>query len=127
MTAQPERQDVEPRGLEGYVPTLASEAERRAALDQAFDYRGDVTITTTDGRVIEGYIFDRRADVPEPIVRLIPKDAPGKLSVKYSEVAALAFTGRDPAAGRSWETWLKKYAAARAKGEHAGIESEPLE
>ena len=35
--------------LEGWVPELASEAEVREALEKAFDYRGDVTITRKDG------------------------------------------------------------------------------
>ena len=35
--------------LEGWVPELASDAEIREALEKAFDYRGDVTITRKDG------------------------------------------------------------------------------
>ena len=38
--------------LEGWVPELASEAEIREALEKAFDYRGDITITRKDG--VEG-------------------------------------------------------------------------
>ena len=46
--------------LEGWIPELASEDELRVALEKAFDYRGDVTITRKDGSKIEGYLFDRR-------------------------------------------------------------------
>ena len=46
--------------LEGWVPELAGEEEVRQALEKAFDYRGDVTITRKDGSKVEGYIFDRR-------------------------------------------------------------------
>ena len=35
--------------LEGWVPQLASDAEVREALEKAFDYRGDITITRKDG------------------------------------------------------------------------------
>ena len=35
--------------LEGSVPSLAGEEELRAALENAFDYRGDVQITRKDG------------------------------------------------------------------------------
>ncbi len=122
--AQPES---EHKTLQGTVPALASPVERDAALDQAFDYRGDVTITTTDGRVIEGYVFDRRNDVPEPFVRVLPKDSNDRAKVKYNEIARLEFTGRDTAAGKSWETWVKKYNEKKARGEEASIESEPLE
>ena len=39
---------------------MATEEETREALEQAFGYRGDVTITLKTGVRIEGYIFDRR-------------------------------------------------------------------
>ena len=43
--------------LEGWVPELASDAEVREALEKAFDYRGDVTITRKDGSAVTGYLF----------------------------------------------------------------------
>jgi hypothetical protein len=105
--------------LEGWIPKLASEDEIRVALEKAFDYRGDVTITLKDGSKIEGYIFDRRSapTLKESVVRLYPKNSNQKISVSYSDIAALAFTGRDTAAGKSWEAWMKKYAAKKAAGE----------
>src|SRR5215467_6187247 len=45
--------------LEGWIPALASEVEIRAALEKAFDYRGDLTITLKDGQNVVGYVFDR--------------------------------------------------------------------
>ena len=51
--------------LEGWVPALASEEETRKALEKAFDYRGDVTITRKDGTTVEGYLFDRKSG-PDP-------------------------------------------------------------
>lgn len=112
---------------EGAVPELATPEQRRAAFDQAFDYRGDVTLTTTDGRVIEGYVFDRRSEGDQPCVRLLPRDATEKLSVPYADIARLQFTGRDTAAGKSWETWLKKYVEKKLKGEVAELTPESLE
>ena len=113
--------------LEGAVPALATPQERNAALDQAFDYRGDVTIHTADGRVVEGFIYDRRGDGPEPYVRVMPRDSNERLKILYKDITRLVFSGRDTAAGKSWETWLKKYHEKRAKGERASIEAEPLE
>lgn len=105
--------------LEGWIPELASEEELRVALEKAFDYRGDVTITRKDGSKIEGYLFDRRtaATLKDSVVRLYPKNSNEKVSVPYSEIAALAFSGRDTAAGKSWEAWMKKYAEKKAAGE----------
>jgi hypothetical protein len=116
--------------IEGWIPDLATEAELRAALEQAFDYRGDVTITRKDGSCVEGYIFDRRngATLAESVVRLIPKDSPQKISIPYSDIAALAFTGRDTAAGKSWEAWVRKYWEKKAAGEkHIALEPENLD
>ncbi len=105
--------------LEGWIPQLASAEEIRVALEKAFDYRGDVTITRKDGSKIEGYLFDRRTGrtLAESSVRLYPKDSNQKLSISYADIAALAFTGRDTAAGKSWEAWMKKYAEKKAAGE----------
>ena len=78
--------------LEGWIPPLASDEEIRAALEKAFDYRGDVTLTTKDGQTIEGYIFDRRSDgaaLADCVVRLFPKDRDEKISVRYSDIARL--------------------------------------
>src|SRR4051812_27659379 len=92
--------------LEGWVPPLASESEVRAALEKAFDYRGDVTITLKNGKRLEGYVFDRRTgpSLGDCQVRLFPKDQDEKVLVRYADIARLEFTGRDTAAGKSWET-----------------------
>lgn len=105
--------------LEGWIPALATEAEIFDALEKAFDYRGDVTITRKDGSRIEGYLFDRRmgATLADSQVRVLPKDSSQKVAVLYSDIAALAFTGRDTAAGKSFEAWIKKYAQKKAAGE----------
>jgi hypothetical protein len=116
--------------VQGWVPELATEDDLRIALEKAFDYRGDVTITRKDGSKIEGYLFDRRsaATLKDSVVRLLPKSAHEKVSVSYADIAALAFSGRDTAAGKSWEAWMKKYAAKKAAGEtNIALEPEPLD
>ncbi len=105
--------------LEGLIWQAATDDQLREGLEKAFDYRGDVTITTKDGRKIEGYIFDRRAGktLTDSFVRVFPRDRDEKIALAYSEIADLAFTGRDPAAGKSWEAWVKKYREKKAAGE----------
>jgi len=112
--------------IEGWVPELATEDDLFHALEEAFDYRGDVSITRKDGSRVEGYIFDRRkgATLASSVVRMIPQNSLEKISVRYSEIAALAFTGRDTAAGKSWEAWVRKYWERKAAGEK-GIALEP--
>jgi hypothetical protein len=132
--ANPETLEVAPgtahEKLEGWIPQLATEEEIRVALEKAFDYRGDVTITRKNGSKIEGYLFDRRsaATLKDSLVRVFPKNTNEKISISYAEIAALAFTGRDTAAGKSWEAWMKKYAQKKASGEtNIALEPEPLD
>jgi hypothetical protein len=114
--------------LQGSVPSVATEDELREALEKAFDYRGDITITRKDGTKVEGYLFDRRQakTLSESLVRILPPNGP-RVNIPYSDIAALAFTGRDPAAGKSWEAWVRKYWEKKASGETAEIEPEELD
>jgi hypothetical protein len=117
--------------LEGWIPTLANEEDLRIALEKAFDYRGDVSLTLKDGNRVEGYIFDRTSSGPsleKSFVRLFPKDRDEKVAVAYSDIARIEFTGRDTAAGKSFETWVKKYQEKKAAGEkNIRLEPEKLD
>jgi len=112
--------------LQGWVPDLAKEEEIREALEKAFDYRGDVTITRKDGTKLDGYIFDRVGGktLESSYVRVLPKDSNQRQKIAYSDIAALAFSGRDTAAGKSWEAWVGKYWQKKTAGE-ADIRIEP--
>ena len=105
--------------LEGWIPALASEAEVREALEKAFDYRGDVTVTRKDGSKVEGYLFDRRSgsNLADSFIRIIPSKEKTKVNVAYSEIGGLVFSGRDTAAGKTFEAWMKKYWEKKAAGE----------
>lgn len=122
-TANPDALEVAPgtshERLEGWIPQLASEDDIRQALEKAFGYRGDITITRKDDSKVEGYVFDRRTGnfLSDSFVRVIPSSAREKLSIPYSDIAALKFSDRDPAAGKSFEAWVKKYWEKRAAGE----------
>jgi hypothetical protein len=114
--------------LQGWIPELATPEEVRVALEKAFHYRGDITITRKDGSTVEGYLFDRRtaATLEASAVRVL-KPSGEKLSIPYAEIARLVFSGRDTASGKSWEAWVNKYLQSKASGEKFGIEPEALE
>ena len=101
----------------------------KIALEKAFDYRGDVKITRKSGLVVDGYLYDRRAgrSLADSLVRILPSDGSPRVSIPYSDIGQLVFGDRDPAAGRSWEAWVRKYWEKRASGERAEIEPESLE
>ncbi len=118
----------ERENLEGWIPALATEAEVKEALEKAFDYRGDVTLTLKSGETIEGYIYDRRQgrSLEDSLVRvmLAKGEDRSRRSIPYAEIAALTFSGRDTAAGRTFEAWVKKYWEKKAAGE-TNIQIEP--
>lgn len=133
-TVNPDELEVAPgfqhESLQGWIPELASETEIREALEKAFDYRGDVTIRHKDGTKLDGYIFDRVGGktLESSYVRVLPKDSNQRLKIAYSDIAALAFSGRDTAAGKSWEAWVGKYWQKKTAGEgDLNIQPESLE
>ena len=112
--------------LEGWIPALASDAEIREALEKAFDYRGDITITRKDGTQVMGTssIASVEHSLEDSFVRVIPSnDAKAKVNIAYAEIAALAFSGRDTAAGKTFEAWVKKYWEKKAAGERTSRSS----
>ena len=101
---------------EGRVFEFTDPQRAEEALELAFDYRGDVTVLLADGRRVEGYLFDRRQDAQgNLIVRFMRSDSPQRESVLAKEIRKLAFTGRDTALGKSWETWVRQYAQRLAE------------
>ncbi len=132
-TTRPDELEVAPgfthERLQGWIPQLASDDEIRDALEKAFDYRGDVKITRKDGSFIEGYLYDRKAGatLANSLVRVLPANGSPRVSIPYSDIAALVFSERDPAAGKSWEAWVRKFWEKKAAGEQAAIEPEALD
>lgn len=99
--------------LEGRTFRPSTPAELSEAIEQAFDYRGDVTLTLASGTSMEGYLFNRITTGPNPIVHFYPRDRAEAIEIPYAEIAAIAFTGEDTASGKSWEAWVTKKEAQR--------------
>jgi len=116
--------------LEGWVPTLATDADLRDALEKALDYRGDVTLTLKSGECIEAFIFNCKSGptLAESWAQYYTPTAPEKRKVGYAEIASIEFSGKDRAAGKHWEDWVKKYNEKKAAGEtNIGLAPEVLE
>jgi hypothetical protein len=105
--------------LEGWVPELASDAGLRQALDKALDYRGDVTLTLKSGERIAAYIFNRQtgATLADSRVQYFTAGAAEKRQLGYADIARIEFTGKDCAAGKHWEDWVRKHQERKAAGE----------
>jgi transcriptional antiterminator Rof (Rho-off) len=120
---------TEHQKLEGWVPELASDEDLKDALEKAFDYRGDVTLTLKSGEKIEAYIFNRisGATLADSYAQYFTPNASEKRKVRYAEIARLEFSGKDRAAGKHWEDWVKAYTEKKAAGEKFALHPEELE
>ena len=102
----------------------------REALEKAFDYRGDITITLKSGERIEAFVFNRHtgATLADSWVQYFTPTAAEKQKLSYAEIARLEFTGKDRAAGKHWEDWVRKYNEKKAAGEkNIGLTPDALE
>lgn len=88
-------------------------------IEKAFDYRGDLSIRLKNGQQLEGYVFDRDSgpSATHGKLRMLLSTGGERVTVAYSDIEELSFTGRDMAAGKSWEAWVAKYVARKAAGE----------
>ena len=72
-------------------------------VEQAFDYRGYVTVRRTDGSELVGFVFNRGASHLE----LFDETATHRVSVPIEDVAEIEFTGEDTAR-KSHEMWERR-------------------
>ena len=113
-----------PRSLEGRVFQPASFAELAEAVELAFDYRGDVTVSLKTGESLSGYLFNRQVNGSDSFLELFPSDSADVRHIRYDQIASIAFTGEDTATGKSWETWIvKKDSERRAEVERVAAEA----
>ena len=115
--------------LEGWVPELASDEDLRGALEKAFNYRGDIAITLKNGERIDAYVFNRHtgATLAESWVQYFAPNSADKRKLSYADIARLEF-GKDRAAGKHWEDWVKAYNEKKAAGEkNIALHPEALE
>jgi hypothetical protein len=110
---------AERENLEGWVPALATDDDLLQALEKALDYRGDVTLTLKSGERIEAFIFNCKSGptLADSYVQYFTPTAPEKRKVSYAQIARLEFSGKDRAAGKHWEDWVKNYKEKKAAGE----------
>jgi hypothetical protein len=109
---------------EGRVFKPASFAELAEAVDLAFDYRGDVTVSLKFGESLSGYLFNRQVNSSDSYLEVFPSDGSDVRLIRYDEVATIAFTGEDTATGKSWEAWIaKKDSERRAEVERVATEA----
>ncbi len=82
------------------MPGPSNELERQ--IEAAFDYRGHVTITFTNGESIEGYVFNRAFVHPklaeEPYIEVLLAGSGEPQQYAITRIQSVTLTGRDYAA-----------------------------
>ena len=101
--------------LQGWVPEIGEFLTLAEVIDLAFDYRGNTTVVRADGTEIEGYVFNRDREAPEPFIQIFDAAGNGPMRIPYSEIRNIRFTGRDMAAGNSWQAWLERKEREKAE------------
>ena len=99
--------------LEGWEPAVGVDASLEDVIERAFDYRGDVTVVRRDGTQVVGYLFNRNAEAAERFVQMFDRAGQGPLTIPYAEIGTIRFTGKDTAAGKSYEAWLRRKTGPR--------------
>ncbi len=84
----------------------------RDVLRMAFEYRGDVTLTLADGSDVEGYV----AKLDDRALRLWRRGSTETEEIAVDRIRRVRFSGRDAAAGKSFETWKRKQDAMHVAG-----------
>lgn len=101
--------------LEGWAPEPDASLPLHDIVEHAFDYRGNTVVVKTDGTEVEGYVFNRNADVPEPFIQMFDLAGAGPLTIPYARIRTIRFTGKDTAAGNSYAAWLKRKEQQKAE------------
>lgn len=87
-------------------------------IEEAFHYRGNVTLTLKSGEIVEGFLFNREFKNPrlekDCFVEIFPVGREPQRMIDLSEVVTCDITGEDCAAGKSYEEWLKKQETKKA-------------
>lgn len=113
-----------PGSPEGRIFQPVSFDELAEAVELAFDYRGDVTVSLKSGESLSGYLFNRQVSGSDSYLEVFPSDSSSSRRIRYDHIAAIAFTGEDTATGKSWETWIaKKGSERRAEIERVAAEA----
>ena len=87
-------------------------------IEEAFSYRGHVTLTLTSGKEVVGFLFNREFDNPnlekDQFVEVFLQGSGNREMFAVADLQSVSLTGKDCAAGKSYEEWLEKQAAKKA-------------
>ena len=94
--------------LEGWVPKPGERMTVREIVEMAFEYRGDITVDRLDGTTNLGYLFNRNSTGTRPFAEMFEAQTGVRIVIPYADIGNIRFTGKDTAAGKSYEAWLRR-------------------
>ena len=97
------------------------EAALREAACMATNYRGDVTLSTLDNPALTCFVFDCTNDV----LRYMTPDG-DRRACRLVDLRSVEFSGKDTAAGITFDKWVKRYVERTLAGQNASLESNDL-
>ena len=100
---------------EGWAAQPGPDMSLAQIIEHAFDYRGNVTLSLTDGALLECYVSNRNATGPAPFIEYFDVEGNGPTPLPYARIAGILFSGKDTSAGKSWDAWVKRRDAVHAK------------
>ena len=106
--------ESEGASLQGRLFRPQTSAELAEAVEQAFDYRGDVTLRLGTGTAVTGYIFNRGTIGGHAYLEILVEGEASPRQVDYRDIRELVFSGEDTASGKSWDVWVAKKESQRA-------------
>ena len=121
-----DKEPAAPASPQGCTYEFTGDQDRREGIDAAFDYRGDITLRLANGETVEGFIFNRNPNAKPPVLQLFVKGEATARILPYADLAALSFTGKDPADGKSYLAWKAKKHGER-QDESRQVEAEMRE
>jgi hypothetical protein len=92
----------------GWVPDIGCGTTIEQVVEAAFEYRGDVTVDKVDDTTVIGYLFNRNTTSAAPFAEVIASATGERVRLPYDHIKNIRFTGRDAAAGQSWEAWRRR-------------------
>ena len=111
MSPEPESQSEDPSpSLEGWDPANDGPVDVPDVVEKAFAYRGNVSIDTTGGRALVGYLFNRNTSGSRAFVQYLDDKGDGPFTLPYASIANIRFTGNDPAKGNSYVDYQRRKA-----------------
>lgn len=81
-------------------------------IEEAFHFRGNVTIAFHDGNAIEAFVYNREFDNPrlkmDNFIEVYLAGDGAHQTYPIKNIGSVTLTGEDCAAGKSYQEWLEK-------------------